>query len=144
MLFVSLVNSGPTPVLERMLSFTGARHRMLVENIANIDTPSYRTRQLDTKAFQKALGGAVDRRSSRAEPLAIQGTRQFQQSSTGQLEVTPTEAPPENILFHDQTNMRVERQMAMLAENTMMHQIAADRLKGRYDELLSAIRGRVS
>ena len=144
MLFLDLVNSGPTPVLERMLTFTEARHRMLVENIANIDTPGYKARQLDTKAFQAALRDAVDRRSSCSEPLAVRGTRQFRQSSTGQLEVTPTEEPPENILFHDQTNMRVERQMAMLAENTMMHQVAAERLKGRYDQLLSAIRGRVS
>jgi len=144
MLFLDLVNSGPTPVLERMLSFTEARHRMLVRNIANIDTPGYRARQLDAKAFQSALRDSVDRRKSALEPLAIQGTRQFRQSPTGRLEVTPTEEPPENILFHDQTNMRVERQMAMLAENTMMHQVAAERLKGRYDELLSAIRGRVS
>ncbi len=144
MLFVSLVNSGPAPVLERMLAFTEARHRMLVENIANIDTPTYRVKQLDARRFQEALRDAVDRRSSSIEPLAVRGTRQFQQNSTGQLEVTPTEEPPENMLFHDQTNMRVERQMAMLAENTMLHQIAAERLKGRYDEMLSAIRGRVS
>jgi len=32
----------------------------------------------------------------------------------------------------------------MLAENTLMHQIAADRLKGRFDSLMTAIRGRVS
>ncbi len=144
MLFFDLVNSGPTPTLERMLAFTEARHRVLVENIANIDTPGYKARQLDAKSFQTALRDAVDRRSSDVAPLVVRGTPQFRESSTGRLEVTPTEEPPENVLFHDQTNMRVERQMAMLAENTMMHQVAAERLRGRYEELLAAIRGRVA
>ena len=144
MLFLDVVNSGTVPVLERVLTYTQVRHRMLTENIANLDTPGYKTRQLDVQAFQKALQAATEKRQPGHKLPQVQGNREFKESSSGRLEITPTLEPAENILFHDRTNARVERQMAMLAENTMMHQIATERLKGRFDELLSAIRGRVS
>lgn len=144
MLFVNLVNSGPVPVLERMAAFTQARHRMLAENIANVDTPGYKARRLDVRAFQAALREAIERRDAGRGPMTIPGHRQFREDRFGRLEFTPTEEPAENVLFHDRTNMRIERQMAMLAENQLMHQIVTERLRGRYDELLAAIRGRVA
>ena len=57
--------------------------------------------------------------------------------------MTPSEEPAENVLFHDDTNARVERQMAMMAENTMMHQLASELLRERFDGLLKAIRGNI-
>lgn len=143
MLFFDIVNSGPTPAMERMLAFTQARHRMLVENIANIDTPGYKARQLNVQEFQEAMREAIDRRNAGSKPLKLGGGREFQENSFGRVEIEPSEEPAENILFHDRTNMRIERQMAMLAENTMMHQIVTDRLKGRFDSLMGAIRGRL-
>jgi len=144
MLFHGVVNSGTVPVLEKVLAYTEARHRMLTENIANIDTPGYKARQLNVPAFQNALKEALSKRQGDRSPLHVRGTSEFQEGASGRLEVAPTEEPAENILFHDRTNMRIEKQMAMLAENTLMHQIAADRLRGRFDSLMTAIRGRVS
>ena len=140
--FESLINRGTLPALERMVAFTEDRHEMLAENIANIDTPGYRTKQLDARAFQRALREALDRRGGdHKAPFAMRGTRQFRQRPGGSLEVTPTLEPTENVLFHDGTNARLERQMTDLAENAMMHQFATQMLKGRYDGMISAIRG---
>ncbi|MDM8004993.1 MAG: flagellar basal body rod protein FlgB [Phycisphaerae bacterium] len=144
MLFDGVVNSGTVPVLEKVLAYTEARHRMLTENIANIDTPGYKARQLNVRAFQNALKEALATRPSERGSLNVRGTREFREGPSGGLEVTPTVEPAENVLFHDRTNMRIEKQMAMLAENTLMHQIASDRLKGRFDQLMIAIRGTVS
>jgi flagellar basal-body rod protein FlgB len=141
MFFFDVANSGPIPAMEKMLAYTEGRHRMLTENIANIDTPGYHARQLDFRAFQGALREAIDRRGS-GGPLKIQGNQEFGDDSCGQLAVNPTEEPSENILFHDQTNMRVEREMSTLAENTMMHQIVVSQLKDRFDGLMAAIRGK--
>ena len=41
MFFEGLVNRGSLPAMEKMLAFTEARHRVLTENIANVDTPGY-------------------------------------------------------------------------------------------------------
>ncbi len=154
MFFADVVNSGTVPALEKVLAFTEARQRMLAENIANVDTPGYRTKQLDTGAFQKALRTALDdgkrtrsvlqdRAGTGAAEFRLPASAQFRQDAQGRLIVQPSETPPDNLLFHDDTNARIERQMAMMAENTMMHQTATELLRSRFDGLLKAIRGRM-
>lgn len=144
MFFADVVNRGTMPAMEKMLAFTQARHRMLTENVANADTPGYKTRHLDPQAFQRSLREALDtRKEKRSRSFEIRPTEQFRQDDFGRLSVTPTIEPAENILFHDKTNGRIERQMAMLAENAMMHQVVTELLQGRFNGLLKAIRGRV-
>ena len=57
----SVTNSEALPVLERLVQFAGARHRLIVGNIANLDTPEYRPVDASVKGFQAALGRAIDR-----------------------------------------------------------------------------------
>jgi len=144
-MFNELFNNDRTiPVLDSMMSFTQARHKMLTENIANIDTPGYRTQNLDAKAFQQQLAKAVaQQQEDRSAELSFESTTQIQPIGGGQLRFTPTREPAENVLFHDKTNARIERQMAMLAENTMMHQATTELLVGRYQSMLKAIRGQI-
>src|SRR5690606_481052 len=104
-----------------------------------------RTKHLDVDAFQKSLRGAVEarREAGATSPFRMEGTREFGLDPAGRLWVDPSEEPAENVLFHDGTNVRIERQMAMMAENAMMHQTAVELLKTRFDGLLKAISGRV-
>jgi len=144
MLFDQLINRGTLPALEKMLAFTEARHRVITENVANADTPGYAAKQLDAKAFQHALRAAIDEaKETGRTDLRLRESREFRQDAKGRLIVTPSTEPPENVLFHDGTNMRLERQMAMLAENAMMHQAATELLRSKFDGLLKAIRGTV-
>lgn len=142
MFFVDVVNQGNVPAMEAMLSFTQARHRMLTENIANLDTPGYRTKHLDPAAFQAALATALEeRKASPSSEFRIEAGRQFEQDPNGRLVVEPEEEPAENVLFHDGTNVRIEQQMAMLAENAMMHQTVTELLRDKYEGMLKAIKG---
>ncbi|MEE8169910.1 MAG: flagellar basal body rod protein FlgB, partial [Phycisphaerae bacterium] len=125
------------------IAFSEARHRMVTENIANIDTPGYRTKQLDVGAFQRELRRASDAREAPTDSLRLRSSKQFEVNRIGSLSVSPETAPPENLLFHDGTNGQLERQMAMLADNGMAHQLAIELLKGNYNGILKAIRGRV-
>lgn len=143
-MFVSDVTAGGAfPLLEKMLAFTEARNRMLAENIANITTPGYRTKQLDASKFQRALRDAADRQVADGGDFQLAATDEFRTNGLGHLTVTPSDEPVENLLFHDGTNARIERQMATLAENAMMHQMVAETLKGYYDGTEKAIRGRL-
>ena len=36
-----LLNQGNAPLLERTLEFTAQRHRLIAENVVNVDTPGY-------------------------------------------------------------------------------------------------------
>lgn len=116
---------------------------MIAQNVANIGVPDYKTKQLDVKAFQKALGRALDERGSdHRRPFVIEG-RQFRTNDRGELMVTPGDLPAENVLFHDGTNMSIERQMADLAQNAMVNEMTNTLLKTRFNGLYKAIRGRV-
>lgn len=144
MYFLDLANSESIPALEKMLAFTQARQQMLAENVANVDTPGYHTRQMDAQGFQRKLREAINRqRATGSAALPLESTEEFRLDAAGHLEVSPAEEPAENVLFHDQTNARIERQMALMAENAMMHQAMTELLRNRFEGMLKAIRGRV-
>lgn len=144
MFLSDVTNGGAFPMLEKVLAFTEARNKVLAENIANITTPGYRAKQLDARGFQAALREASDKRASNGGPLEMKGSEQFRTDEGGRLEVTPTLEPAENVLFHDGTNARIEREMADLAENAMMHQAATELMKSYFDGVKKAISGRVT
>jgi flagellar basal-body rod protein FlgB len=142
MLLDEVTNSGAIPLLEKTLAFGEARQKMIATNIANILTPGYRTKQLDVKGFQSALKDATRRRDEHGGSLELPRSDQLHQDEQGHLRVTPGEEPAENVLFHDGTNARIERQMSSLAENTMMYQMATEMLKSNFETISRAIRGR--
>ena len=145
MFFATMTEGGAIPALEKMLVFNQARLRMIADNVANIHTPGYRAQQLDTRGFQRALRKALDARGSDPrKPFVVNAGREVKTDRYGRLHVIPSPEPVENILFHDGTNLSIERQMADLAETGMMHELTGRLLLGRYRGLRAAIRGSVS
>ncbi len=144
MFISSITDRGATPALVATLAYTQARHRVIAENVANWGTPGYRTKRLDPQLFQEALGEALDERKKGAgRAFEVPSTAQFHTDSRGGLRLTPVTEPAENVLFHDGSNMSIERQMADLAENAMTHEMATTMLRGRFEGLRKAIRGRL-
>lgn len=144
MIFADIVNRGTLPAVEKLMAYTEARQRVLAENVANIDNPHYRTKHLDTKTFQRSLREAIDQqKETRSPTFQLADGNDFRVGEDGRLRVMPTERPADNVLFHDNTNASVEKQMALMGENAAMHQTAAELLRGRFEGLLKAIRGRL-
>ena len=140
-----VVNSGPIPALDSMLSFLSARLDTIADNIANADTVGYRTKNLDAGAFQEALARAIQERDpAPGSPLRFKSTRELSQGPDGKLLFTASHRPQENILFHDRSDMRIETQMKNLAETVVMHQAVIELLRGRYEGLKKAITGLVA
>lgn len=137
-----LFNHGSMPVLQRLVQFTGARHAVIADNIANLSTPYYRPKDLSVEKFQRHLRKAVDDRRSSATPgsgeLELDDTREFR-FHADRLE-TLAEPLDENILFHDRNNRDLERIMQDLAENTLAHNAGLEMLKNQFDLLRMAIR----
>ncbi len=143
-MFLSDVTSGGAfPMLEKTLAFSQARNNVLAENIANVTTPGYRAKQLDVGSFQAALKEASEKRDANDGRFELSNTSEVRTNELGHLQVSPSHEPVENLLFHDGTNARVEHLMSDLAENTMMYQASAELLKGYYDGIGKAIRGRL-
>lgn len=142
--FEGLMNRGATPALVATWSFTHARHKLIAENVANMSTPGYKANRLDYAEFQRVLGKALKRRGADpAKPLVIEGSSQYRTDRRGRLVFTPTAKPGDNVVFHDGTNMSIEREMAELASNAMLHEMTTTLLDGRFEALRKAIRGRV-
>ena len=141
----AMFNQGALPVVERLVQFTGQRHRVLVDNIANVSTPYYKPADLDPKAFQSALREAVDQRRVGGNPagtaLRMSDTQQIR-FGKDRIEVRP-EATHEGVLYHDQNNRDLERIMQNLAENTMAHNLGIELLRGELATLRTAIRERL-
>ncbi len=144
MFLQSVTSGGAFPMLEKTIAFTEARNRVIAENVANITTPGYRAKRLDIGKFQEALRSATQRRDDRGGDWKLESTDEFRADASGHLRTTPSREPVENLLFHDGTNASIERQMADIAENTMMHQAATELLKNYYNGMRKAIRGRLA
>lgn len=141
MLIDALGNSNPMAALTATMAFSEARLRVIADNVANANTPGFRARQLDPRSFQATLAEALaDRGGDETRPLCLDG-EQVRTSVAGLLETRPEELPVENILFHDGTNVSIEKEMAALAETSMTYEFAATMLGQRFDGLRKAIRG---
>jgi flagellar basal-body rod protein FlgB len=127
-----LVNGGNVPLIQQMLEFTVARHRLIAENIANIDNVNYRQKDLSLERFQEMLRQSVEERN-RGTPGAI-----------GLEEIKAELAYPRNgILFHDGNNRSIEHLVTDQAKNAMMHQIAVELLRKQFGQMEMALRERV-
>jgi len=124
----NVLNTEALPVLERLARFAGARHRLIINNIANFDTPGYRPADLSVSAFQKQLAETVDQRRSGRQPAAI--------------ELEP-QLSAENILFHDGNDRDLERTMQDLVENFLTFRLANELMHSRFNLINTAIRERI-
>jgi flagellar basal-body rod protein FlgB len=128
-----LLNQGNAPVLEQVVKFTAARHRLIGENIVNLSTPNYIQKDLSLDRFNEMLGRRIDQRRD-AAPGAIGF------SDVG----AEVEHPKAGILFHDGNNRSVEQLMSDQAKNAMMHNLAIELLRRQFQSLKSALAERVT
>lgn len=144
-MFLSDVSErGAVPALVKTLSFGEARLKMIAENLANAQTPGYRAKQLDVQGFQQALGAALDaRKADPGKPFVVESGQEVRTTTAGGLKITPSERPVDNVLFHDGTNVSIEREMADLAQTGLTHELATTLMRDRITGLRKAIRGTV-
>jgi len=131
MLIDRWINDGSAPVLEQMLRFTAARHRLIAENVVNISTPGYRQKDLSLERFQKMLAD----RAEQARSLAPGATR-FDDI------VGQSGDPHRGVLFHDGQNRSMEQLMSDQAKNALMHNLAIELLRRQFQTIETALKER--
>lgn len=141
---IELFQNGAFQASEQFLSFTGARHQVLTNNIANISTPYFQPADMNPQTFQSQLRQAIDRRrasdSALTGPLYSEAPFARGETVAAGVAVRPID---ENLMFHDRNNRDLDRMMQTLAENTMAHQTAIELLRNQMDMLKTAIRERL-
>ena len=100
--------------LERYMTLVSARQKVVASNIANADTPGYKTKDID---FQSELNAAT----AELNPVAteVQGLR----------------------VKNDGNNVNLDRESRLLAENNMRFSIASQFMRSQIKGIKSAIDG---
>ena len=130
-MFERLLNQSDAPVLEKMLQFTAARHKLIAENVVNISTPGYKQKDLSLEKFQEMLSDRIQQRDEGGL-----GDTSFDDISS------EIEDPHRGILFHDGSNRSMERLMSDQAKNALMHNFVIELLKKQYSTMEMALKDR--
>jgi flagellar basal-body rod protein FlgB len=98
---------------EKMLDFTARRHRVIANNIANINTPGFRRAELEfADELKQALRG---RGFGSVKALGFRVTQ-----------------PDATAVRNDGNNVSIDQEMAALAENAILYQVYAQLLARRF------------
>lgn len=146
----SIFDGTTIPMLEKIALFADRRHDVLTANVANIDTPNYKRRDLPLEAFQKALREAIANGQSRIEQggSAMSGGGATQALGSGaaafpeQLFQT-IEAQSPSLTFQDNNNRSIEHEMMEMTKNSMMQSFAIELMNTQFSMLQAAIREQV-
>ena len=146
MYFKAMFDQGSIPVLEKVISFCEQRNRVLANNIANIDTPYYRRRELPVAEFQAQLQKAIDHREkTNPRVFQFQASRNITPNTLGGVTARPLIEPLRNggFLRHDGNSVNIDREMAELSKNTLLHNVMVQILIKEFNMLNTAISGNV-
>jgi flagellar basal-body rod protein FlgB len=123
-------------LIERTLDLRAARHQVIVSNIANEETPGYRSKDM---RFQDALASAAQGRPgvslavTHGRHLGLRGDAVAR--TAGRVVETG-----EGDLPLDANTVNLEFEMAKLSDNAMHYNTAATVMGARLRQLLGAIR----
>jgi flagellar basal-body rod protein FlgB len=141
---MDLFRSTTIPVLGEVLNFAQSRHGVLTGNIANVNTPGYRTRDLSEQVFQTTLKNAIQqsRTSSISRSPGLGESPGLAASRSGD-PIRNVRASLENLLYHDDTNIDLEKQVAEITKNQVLHNFALTVMTDQFALLQAAISERV-
>jgi flagellar basal-body rod protein FlgB len=124
-------------LLERSLDFRARRNTLLSSNVANIETPGYKAKDL---VFEQALGKAL--KAQEPGPMVTTHARHLDGRMATPLElVQPQTIQSANPVGSvDGNSVDLEREMAKLAENQIAYQSLAQMISHKFMQLRSVIR----
>lgn len=134
----SIFNANTVPVLEQVVNFAQKRHSILATNIANQRVPGYKGRDLNVDRFHEVLSDAIERKNNPNEPIS----RGLVHTKDGD-PMREVKDSLNGILFHDQSNLDIEKQVAELSKNQTMHNTALAIMESQFRLLGVAISERV-
>jgi flagellar basal-body rod protein FlgB len=109
-------------LLARLLDVYSVRHRVIAQNVANVNTPNYHELDLDFEdAFVRALNSHEPDALKRVQPKVVENT-------TG----------PERA---DGNNVDIDDEMSRLEKNTLLYRTFAQIIANRVAQQRSAISG---
>ncbi len=147
-MMTGMFDSSPLPMLEQVVKFTEARHGVLAGNLANLDTPGYRVRDLPVDEFRSQLKEAMEDRQRKPvsqAPTSIPTSPGMQAMSSPPRETRREDklaSVAENakgMLRHDDNNSSLEEQVTEIAKNQAEFNMAVSLMNAQFRMLRAAI-----
>ena len=123
-----------TVMMERSMDLSARRHALISSNLANVDTPGYKTVDIH---FEQELQSAMELGGS-----AMQVTNPRHLSSKVDIEGSIVGTPQEVeglTLRNDLNNVSIDREMAEMATNTLKFSAVAQLISQKFRILKSVI-----
>jgi flagellar basal-body rod protein FlgB len=147
----SLFQSSSLPVLEQVVNFTEARHGVLAGNIANLDTPGYKTRDLSPELFQQRLKEAIETKNQPISPTMLGDVADMSPNYAAERHEDKQLAAfgkvkdsMKSILRHDGDDVSMEKQVNEMMKNQQQHNLAIGIMSAQFRLLRAAITERVA
>lgn len=126
---MSMIDTPMMGALSRFLDVDVARLKLITANLANIDTPGYRTRDLDFRAELARAGAQAGANQVGSEA-----------GSPAYASYTPVVRRLRGLLERpDGNNVSVERESLLLAETQMKYNLGVQLLKDEFHGISQAI-----
>lgn len=117
-------------LLENLIHFTNKRHKVIASNIANIDTPDFRAKDL---RFSKVLDKEV---------LALTNTHDRHIKSESEKVNKNTSTLESNLIWADRNNVELDIEMAKMTENALLGESSIKLLSTKMRMFKDAVRRR--
>lgn len=135
-----LLSTDTLNLVQRGLDASALAHSVIANNIANVDTPGFKRSAVD---FGSQLQQAMSARANAADELSMVRTdpRDFGGDPAVALgDVKPSVVTDRSTsLRNDGNNVDIDKEVALLAENTIRYQSLAQILQHEYAEMMDAI-----
>jgi flagellar basal-body rod protein FlgB len=129
-----LFQSTTIPALEQAVNFAQTRHGVLAGNLANLDVPGYKVRDLSPERFAARLKEALTERDRRAAEPSLQSVSQSASDPMAHVG-----HKLEDLLYHDESTGSLELQVLAIAKNQGQHNLALSILASQFRLLQAAI-----
>ena len=152
----SFVRPATVPLLKQLAQFNERRQQVLAANIAKIDTPDYKSRDLPVEAFQQAMKKAVRQINSPPSQYTSQSTSsllpiEFPSSLTTREKTVDDvftddlfrslDLPAETLGLQDNGKRNIEHEVMEMTRTLMMQSYAMQMMTSQYDLLEAVISG---
>ncbi|TFJ94659.1 flagellar basal body rod protein FlgB [Lentibacillus salicampi] len=126
--------SGTIQTLESSLNYASAKNRAISNNIANVDTPGFKAKNVEFRnVLNDEMTASLESKRTHEKHLPFNHLNTDQPFRTVSRQHTSYN--------HNGNNVDIDKEMAELAKNQIYYQALADRISGKFNSLKTAVGG---
>ncbi len=124
----SNISDNVSELLVKIIEFTQARQKVIIQNIINVQNDCFAPQELEVNQFSCLISFAVDEHV-RNERLVLHDTKNIKFGPGGSFEINPINDEYSRNLLKENPDKYLDHQVNKLLENSLNQRIAAELLK---------------